>query len=240
MIRLVSWNIALGTQLAQVLEGLVSLPPPTVIALQELSVHDGANDAERIARWLGPAWRARQVTAQVVSGRPQANGFVWDSRRLDVLGLRSIDLPPPSGRIMRRLPRSRRNALVMVARMGRRRLRTYSVHFDVLGTTHRHAQLARVLADALSADRVDISLIAGDMNTYGIGGRPGWAGLQRLAHSAGFEDVTVGIGWTHRRLGLRQKLDAVFASPRGLQHQARRARLPGSDHIPVMVEIQPQ
>jgi endonuclease/exonuclease/phosphatase (EEP) superfamily protein YafD len=75
------------------------------------------------------------------------------------------------------------------------------------------------------------------MNTYGIAGRPRWTELRRLAEAANFEELTTGVGWTHRALGVRQKLDAVFASPRGLPHRAWRLPLPGSDHIPVLVEM---
>jgi endonuclease/exonuclease/phosphatase (EEP) superfamily protein YafD len=76
------------------------------------------------------------------------------------------------------------------------------------------------------------------MNTYGIAGRPRWAELRRLAAAARFEDVTTGIGWTHRTLGVRQKLDAVFATPQGLAHRAWRVPLPGSDHVPVLVDLE--
>jgi endonuclease/exonuclease/phosphatase (EEP) superfamily protein YafD len=75
------------------------------------------------------------------------------------------------------------------------------------------------------------------MNTYGIGGRPRWNELRRLAAAASFEELTTGIGWTHRALGVRQKLDAVFAAPSGLGHRAWRLPLPGSDHVPLLVEL---
>jgi endonuclease/exonuclease/phosphatase (EEP) superfamily protein YafD len=75
------------------------------------------------------------------------------------------------------------------------------------------------------------------MNTYGVGGRPRWTELRRLAEAANFEELTTRVGWTHQVLGVRQKLDAIFASPRGLAHHARRVPLPGSDHVPVLVDL---
>ncbi len=238
MLRIATWNVAYGHKLPVVLESVRVLPERDLISLQELSIHDGRIDAQRIASRLGESWRFEQVTAQVVAGRTQANGILWDARRMELESLDTIDLPTPSGRVMRALPPQRRNAVVANLRMGALRLRFYAVHLDVFGITHKHAQLARVLDDASGRATPDLMLIAGDMNTYGIGGRPRWAELRRLAAAASFEEVTTGIGWTHRALGVRQKLDAVFAAPQGLPHRAWRLPLPGSDHVPVLVDLE--
>jgi endonuclease/exonuclease/phosphatase family metal-dependent hydrolase len=237
MLRVATWNINFGNRLPLVLEGVAELPRFDLITLQELSHHHGEDDAIAIARRLGPSWRAKQVTAQVSAGRVQANGFVWDSRRVEEVHSGVISLPTPSGRVMRSLPPSRRNAVVMDASVGNRPLRIYGVHLDVLGIDHKHAQFAHVLDDASGREPAGATLIAGDLNTYGVGGRPRWTELRRLAGAAGFEELTTGIGWTRRRLGVRQKLDAVYASPRGLPHHARRVVMPGSDHMPVLVEL---
>jgi endonuclease/exonuclease/phosphatase family metal-dependent hydrolase len=237
VLRLATWNVRFGHRLSLVLDSLGALPPLDLVALQELSVHHGHDDAEHMARRLGPTWRWAQVTAQVVAGRPQANGFVWDSYRLEALDVRAVQLPTPSGRVMRTLPQTRRNAVVMEARIQHQRIRLYAVHLDVFGISHKHAQLAHILADASAQEPVDLVLIAGDMNTYGIAGRPRWSELRRLAQAAGFEELTVRVGWTHRGLGVRQKLDAIFAAPRGIPHRTWRLSLPGSDHIPVLLEL---
>jgi endonuclease/exonuclease/phosphatase family metal-dependent hydrolase len=238
MLRIATWNVAYGHKLPVVLESVRALPERDLISLQELSIHDERVDAQSIASRLGGSWRSEQVTAQVVAGRTQANGILWDSRRMELESLDTIDLPTPSGRVMRALPPQRRNAVVANLRMGALRLRFYAVHLDVFGIAHKHAQLAAVLDDASGRATTDLVLIAGDMNTYGIGGRPRWAELRRLAAAANFEEVTSGIGWTHRALGVRQKLDAVFAAPRGLPHRAWRMPLPGSDHVPVLVDLE--
>lgn len=238
MLRIATWNVAYGHRLPVVLESVRALPERDLISLQELSIHDGRTDAQSIAFRLGGSWRFEQVTAQVVADRTQANGILWDARRIDLESLDTIDLPTPSGRVMRALPPQRRNAVVANLRMGALRIRLYAVHLDVFGIAHKHAQLARVLDDASGRPAADLVLIAGDMNTYGIGGRPRWAELRRLAATANFDEVTAGVGWTHRALGVRQKLDAVFASPRGLPHRAWRLSLPGSDHVPVLVDLE--
>jgi len=238
MLRIATWNVAFGRQLPVVLESVRALPSLDLISMQELSIHHGRDDAEAIASRLGAAWRSAQITAQTVSGRAQANGILWNSSRLDLLGVDAIELPTPSGRVMRTLPRQRRAAVVADMRLGELRVRLYAVHLDVFGITHKHAQLARILDDASGRSAADVSLIAGDMNTYGIAGRPRWTELRRLAEAANFEELTTGIGWTHRTMGVRQKLDAVFVSPRGLSHHARRLALPGSDHLPVLVDLE--
>jgi endonuclease/exonuclease/phosphatase family metal-dependent hydrolase len=238
MLRMATWNVAFCHRLPVVLESARALPERDLISMQELSIHQGRTDAQAIAAQLGESWRFEQVTAQVVAGRPQANGILWDARHIELEGLDTIELPTPSGRVMRALPPQRRNAVVANLRMGALRLRFYAVHLDVFGIAHKHAQLARVLDDASRRATADLVLIAGDMNTYGIGGRPRWAELRRMAAAANFEEVTSGIGWTHRALGVRQKLDAVFAAPRGLPHRAWRMPLPGSDHIPVLVDLE--
>ncbi len=236
MLRIATWNIELGMDLERVIAGVGSLPHLDLLALQELSIHEGVPDAQRISKKLGPKYRCVQFTAQDVGGLPQANGMVWDSSRLDVAGAEVIPLPTPTGRLMR-LRDSRRNAIVAEACLGALSLRVYVVHLDVLGVTHKHAQLTHVLEDAGARPAVDLVLIAGDLNTYGVAGRPRWFKLRRLAREAGFEELTTGIGWTQRRLGVRQKLDAVFASPPGTVHRAWREVLPGSDHLPVLAEL---
>jgi len=237
MTRIVTWNIQLGRRLPLILEGLSRLPPFDVLALQELSEHGGTLDGQRIAEHLGSGWRSAQVTAQVLRGKYQANGFVWNTQRLRALDVSSIALPLPSGRALRALPSSRRNAAILQAEIDHKGLRLYSVHLDVFGISHKHAQFARVIADACHRSTSALTVIGGDMNTYGIRGRPRWTELRRIAVDAGFEELTVGIGWTHRGLGLHQKLDAMFASPMGLSHRRLRFIVPGSDHIPIWVEL---
>ena len=237
MLRVATWNVELGRRLDLVLEGLARLPHLDLLALQELSVHDGRPDAEAIAERLGPGYRSAQFTAQRVKGAEQANGLVWDGGRLSLESLHSLGLPTPAGRVMRRLPETRRSALVAEGCAGALRLRLHVVHLDVLGVAHKQAQLERVLADAAARPAPDLALVLGDLNTYGLAGRPSWQRLRRLAAEAGFEELTAGVGWTHRALGVRQKLDAIFASPPGWRHRAWREPLPGSDHLPVLAEL---
>lgn len=239
MLRIATWNVHLGLRLNRVLEELAAMPRLDLLALQEVSEHGGRPDADRVAEALGPRFRAWQVRAQHLRGMPQGNALVWDSLRVEVAERTVLDLPTPAGRLLKRLPPSRRNALVVDGCVGRRSLRVVVVHLDVLGIAHKHAQLSAVLDDAASRPEADLALIAGDLNTYGHPGAMRWTGLRALAARRGFEEVSTGIRWTHSAARVRQKLDAVFAAPRGLHHRAWTLPTAASDHRPVLVELEP-
>ena len=174
---------------------------------------------------------------QRVGRREQANALVWTRRRIRVHAREALALPTPEGRMLRRLG-SRRNALMIEGRFeGRRRLRFYGVHLDVLGIAHRRSQLGTVLDHDRERAPADLVVIAGDLNTFGFHGRPAWARLHADARAHGFEDVTAAVAWTQARGRLRQKLDAVLARPPELVSRSWALDLPGSDHIPVLAEI---
>ena len=235
-LRVCSWNLQLGLRLDLILEGLELLGGPDLVALQESSVSDGVEDAARVASCLGPDYEWWQVTAQRLRGREQANAVVWNRRRVAITGREALALPAPAGRMLRRIG-SRRNALMLEGRARRRRLRFYCVHLDVLGVAHRRAQLRAVLEHAAARPPVEVAVIAGDLNTFGLAGRPAWAAFHAEARAHGFRDLTAGIGWTQARLRVRQKLDAVLARPADLATRSWALRLAGSDHIPVLAEI---
>lgn len=203
-------------------------------------MHGGVEDAQAIARQLGPEYRAWQVTAQRLRGVPQANALLWDSSFLQVEDRAELELPAPAGRLMRRLPPSRRAALRIEGATPAGSLRVYNVHLDVLGLSHKAAQFAHVLEDAARRPPADLVLIAGDLNTYGPARLRPWRVLRRLAEQAGFTDVTARVGWTHAAGAYRQKLDAVYAQP-ATGASARVLPLPRaervSDHRPLLVEL---
>src|SRR5713101_5164238 len=189
MLRLATWNVEFGHRLARVLKSLDALPRLDLVALQELSVHEGRPDAEVMARRLGPDWKWAQITAQVVSGRPQANGFLWNARTVDAFDVQAVNLPTPSGRVMRALPQTRRNAVVMETRIDHRWVRVYAVHLDVFGITHKHAQLSHYFVYATFRESADVTVNDDDMNTYGIGGCLRWSELLNLAQIAEEEEL---------------------------------------------------
>ena len=224
-----------------VIEGLRSLRPLDLVVLQELSSisdSDGGDypDIEEITAALGRGWLGCQFTAQMLRGRPQANGIAWNTRRLSLVGTEVLDLPTPPP-MLSRIRASRRNTVVADFLMpGRRTLRVHAVHLDVLGIKHKHAQLTAVLEDAATRPRADLELIAGDLNTYGVPRAVPWRRLRALAHEKGFEEISHSVRFTHRGPGVRQKLDAILASPAG-SGTAWVEHLDGSDHLPLVAEL---
>lgn len=137
------------------------------------------------------------------------------------------------------LPVQQRLALVFDCRVGGQAIRLYVAHLDVLGYQHKLQQFDRILDDLEARDEADITILAGDLNTFKMGFRPRWTRLRSAAEEAGFEDLTTDIKWTHRsRVPARQKLDAIFlCCDRPLRYESWSLDLPGSDHIPVFAEI---
>lgn len=225
------------------IRGLRSLRPLDLLVLQELS---GVDDAERrlvpdideIAGAMGRAWSGCQFTAQMLRGRPQANGLAWNTRRLELVGTEVLNLPEPPP-MLSRIRASKRNAVVaefVTANSSRHSVRVHVVHLDVLGIKHKHAQLTAVLEDAAGRAPADLELIAGDLNTYGMPRAVPWPKLRSLAHRMGFEELSRSVRYTHRAPGVRQKLDAILASPEG-RGRAWVEDLDGSDHLPLMAEV---
>ena len=252
-LRSCTWNINLGRRLELILDTFASEPDLAeldVVALQEASEHAGQEDAATLAGHLGAKYEYRQVIAQHLGGRPQANALIWNSQRLSDPRCRPLDLPAlsdptglPSGErwLLATVRSQRRGAVVLEATLaGPERIRIYSAHADILGFAHRLRQLGAILADDAAHPSVGMSLIAADLNTFGIGSRPSWQALHRMASSAGFKDLTNSVGWSHqvRGLPLRQKLDFVFARATSeLTFRAWTLSSRASDHLPELVEL---
>ncbi|HEX6549037.1 MAG TPA: hypothetical protein VF134_09890, partial [Candidatus Dormibacteraeota bacterium] len=114
MLRLCTWNIQSGRRLPAILESLASLEQLDLIALQEASTHNGAEDAVAVAAALGPTYQAFQVTAHLFpDGVDQGNAVVWDSRRIQATATGAFKLPEPSGRVLSRIRPQNRNAVVL-------------------------------------------------------------------------------------------------------------------------------
>lgn len=211
-------------------------------------MHDEVEDAQLIAARMGPDYRHLQVETHILMGQVQANALVWNSRRVRILERDELLLPKraenPLSRAERTLlsvlPLQQRMCLVFDCRVAGAVLRMYVAHLDVFGYQHKLEQFRRILTDVEERDPVDITILAGDLNTFKMVRRPRWTALRSAAEEAGFEDLTSEIKWTHafRRVGVRQKLDAVFVRcDRPLSYESWSADLPGSDHIPVFVDL---
>ncbi|GAC1614332.1 MAG: hypothetical protein NVS9B1_23650 [Candidatus Dormibacteraceae bacterium] len=251
-LRLCTWNLHLGIERDLILAQVASQADfrgIDLVALQEASEVDGVEDAGTIASALGPQYRHHQVATHVLAGRVQANALVWNSERIEVLDRDSLKLPMSSDSALSRAERTILNFLPVQQRMGLRfecragghSLLVYVAHLDVVGFKHKREQLARILSDLAERSPADLTVLAGDLNTFGVrGARPRWTRLRSMAAAAGLEDLTTDIGWTHTlpRFRMRQKLDAIFVRcDRPLEYESWSLDLPGSDHIPVFAEI---
>ena len=249
-LRLCTWNLHLGIELDDVLVSIADsddFAGIDLLALQEASVHDGVEDAATIARHLGPDYRHVQVEAHILRGFVQANALVWNSKRVTVLQHDVLPLPRRLEHQLSRtertllsvLPLQQRMFLVFDCLLAGHTTRVYVAHLDVMGYRHKLLQFDRILEDVASREPVDITILAGDLNTFKMGTLPRWTRLRSAAEEAGFEDLTTEIKWTHRgRVPSRQKLDAVFVKcERSLLYDSWSIDLPGSDHIPVFAEL---
>lgn len=243
--RICSWNIQLGRRLDAVLE-LVGNEPAfkalDVLALQEASTHDGVPDGEAIATRLGAEYRHFQALAQRRSGHEQANALIWRHETVGVKqepaviplpGSARIDVGPPERLLLKVVPPQMRTAI----RAESDAVRIYVAHLDVIGFTHKLEQFRALLADMADRPPVPLTLVAGDLNTFGPVRPHLWRRIADAAKTAGLVNLTTSVERTH---WTGQKLDAIYASSNApFSHQAWTVDASASDHLPVFAEIEP-
>ena len=240
--RICTWNIQLGLRLDAVLDAVASHPDFAsldLFALQEASVHEGLDDAAVIAQALGGEFRYFQATAQMLRGRDQGNALIWRPGAFDpnppqvvaLSGLRPSRIRRAERTLLRAIPPQRRIAI----RAESSAVRVYVVHLDVLGFTHKLEQFGAVVSDMRSRPLVPLTLLAGDLNTFGVPRLQMWRRIRASARSAGLVELTKRIRRTH---WTAQKLDAIYArSGTVLKPRAWTLRVRASDHLPVFAEI---
>jgi endonuclease/exonuclease/phosphatase family metal-dependent hydrolase len=237
-----TWNIQLGLRLDAVLDA-VRLRPDfqglDLLCLQEASVHSGRPDAARIAEAMASDYDYFQVTAQVRRGLEQANALVWRRETFQPGLPQVVSLNRSTSIGMRRLERTLLRAITPQQRIAIRAessdLRVYVVHLDVIGFTHKIEQLKAVIADMAVRPQVPLTLVAGDLNTFGPPGLQLWRKLAATAGEAGLVEVTREVKRTH---WTSQKLDAIFArADASLSPRAWALNLRASDHQPVFADL---
>lgn len=241
--RVATWNIQLGLHLDGVLQAVEELPDfhgLDLLCLQEASVHDGRPDAARIAQAMGGGYDHIQVTAQVRRGLPQANALIWRREAFEPGEPQIVSLSSPAARSMTRAERTLLWAIAPQQRIAVRAesaaLRVYVVHLDVVGFTHKLEQLRAVIADMAARPPVPLTIVAGDLNTFGPPNWRLWRRLDEAAIEAGLVEVTTEVGRTH---WTAQKLDAIFLRTE-MTFTARpwTLNLRASDHQPVFADIE--
>ena len=242
MVRICTWNILLGVRLGKIIETVRELDDfrdLDLLALQEASMHDGRPDAEVIARALGPGYSYFQATAQLFRGREQGNALIWRRHLLPahsphVVSLSEVDvgrLNRVERAVLRAIPPQKRIAI----RAESPDLRVYVMHLDVLGFTHKLEQFRAILTDMENRPQVALTLIAGDLNTFGPPRLRLWRRIRHAAHEAGLTELTRGLRRTH---WTAQKLDAIYAAGHiSAKHHAWTRGVRASDHLPVFAEF---
>ncbi len=250
-IRLCTWNIQLGSQLDRIIAAIHEqrdFAALDLLALQEASLHEGQEDARAIAAALGPEYDSYQVTAHMLDGRVQANALVWNTASVQVSHrdcvklplLREVHVSRTERTLLRALPLQQRISVVVEGFVGEQSLRVYVAHLDVVGFGHKREQFLRILDDMRGKGAVQLTILAGDLNTFKFRARPSWAQLLAAAEAEGLQELTREIRWTHSvpRLRMKQKLDAIFVGgARPLRHRTWSLDIRGSDHIPVFAEL---
>jgi endonuclease/exonuclease/phosphatase family metal-dependent hydrolase len=239
--RICTWNILLGSRLKKVLE-VVSTQRDfrdlDLFAVQEASVHDGRPDAATIAEALGPGYAWFQATAQLFRGHEQANALIWRRELFDdppqvvsLSDLPSERLTRAERTLLRAIPPQKRIAL----RAESDAVRVYVMHLDVVGFTYKLEQFRAILTDMKSRQPVPLTLIAGDLNTFGPPRLQLWRRIRAAAHEAKLVDLTHGLRRTH---WTAQKLDAIYAGGAvGNTHRAWTLNVRASDHLPVFADF---
>src|SRR5262245_61958052 len=172
-LRVCTWNILLGQRLPKVLDTVHTMPDFThldMFAVQEASVHDGRPDAEAIAEAMGDGYEYFQATAQMYRGRDQANALIWRRGLFDhkpeVVSLNEVPrarLPRAERTLLRAIPPQKRIAI----RAESEAMRVYVMHLDLISFTLKLEQFRAILTDMEARPPVPLTLIAGDLNTFG-------------------------------------------------------------------------
>lgn len=244
--RICTWNILLGLRLAAVLDAIRSLPDfhaLELLAVQEASVHGGRPDAEAIAEAMAEAcggrYRYFQASAQRFRGREQGNALIWreglfEHSEHEVVSLSDVPVDKikrAERALLRAIPPQKRIAV----RAESKDLRVYVMHLDVVGFTHKLEQFRTIVTDMADRPAVPLTLVAGDLNTFGPPRLQLWRKLRATAHEAGLVDLTQGLRRTH---WTAQKLDAIYMrSQRVPKHRAWTLNIRASDHLPVFAEF---
>lgn len=240
--RICTWNIQLGLRLDAVLD-VVSIQPDfaslDLLALQEASVHKGREDAAAIAERMGPEFKHFQATAQMLRGRDQGNALIWRSGAFEPATPEVVALTGLGPSRMRRAERTLFRAIPprrqIAIRAESESMRVYVVHLDVMGFTHKLEQFGAVTSDMAARPQVPLTLVAGDLNTFGVPRLQMWRRIRASARSAGLVELTRAVRRTH---WTAQKLDAVYARTEAeLKHRAWTLKVRASDHLPVFVEM---
>jgi endonuclease/exonuclease/phosphatase family metal-dependent hydrolase len=202
-------------------------------------MHDGRPDAAAIAEVMGDGYGYFQSTAQLFRGREQGNALIWRRGLFEPAPPEVVSLTVSDAVTMTRAERALLRAVPPQKRIAIRaeseHLRVYVMHLDVIGFTHKLEQLKGIITDMRARPAVPLTILAGDLNTFGPPRLRLWRRLRAAAHEAGLVELTHGLRRTH---WTGMKLDAIYAHGDTTSgHRAWTLNLRASDHLPVFAEI---
>jgi len=219
-IRVVTYNVQWGKHIDRAINVLTTrapLPDADIVVLQEMN----ADGARRIAEALGMSWVYYPVFVHPRAGGDMGNAVL---SRWPIIADEKLMLPHIAG--LRHAQRIATAATVMV---GDVKVRVYSAHLGTpsdIRPSKRRDQARTIVADAAAYPLV---IIAGDMNSHGIGKEFVASGFLWPTEHNGF--TTAIFNWDHVFLkGFT--VPAPTASVPKL-HGIVRDTLGTSDHDPV-------
>jgi endonuclease/exonuclease/phosphatase (EEP) superfamily protein YafD len=214
-LRVVTYNVQWGRHVERaihVLQTRLPLPEADIVVLQEMD----ADGTRRIAEALGMAWIYYPAAVHPKRGRDFGNAVL---SRWPIVEDKKILLPHVGG--LRHAQRIATAATVMVGPVP---VRVYSAHLGTpsdIRPSKRRDQAQAILADAAAYAFV---IIAGDMNSHGIGKEFRAGGFLWPTEHNGF--TTAVFNWDHIFF-------KGFTSPDTARTGIVRDTLGTSDHDPV-------
>lgn len=267
-ISIATWNLHYGIELKKILNSIKKnkgFSNIDFLMLQEASIHADKEDASLISKCLGKNYTYFQATAQKSNGFAQANAIIWNTQKISVDTFDILEMPPFHSTSRLRMPYKRiydkehkiavflksvfqkRITLLLEGKIYDKTFRIYVVHFDILGLASKKRQMSFVLENADNRKKVDIEIIAGDINTFKYFNFPQWNSIKEITENSGFKDLTTEIKWTYSDIRFtkkylsKHKLDAIFIRQKNKQsinsYKSWSLDIPGSDHIPVFANI---
>src|SRR5438552_14104824 len=188
---------------------------------------------------MGGGYSCFQATAQLFRGREQGNALIWRRELFEqdspqVVSLSNLSIPHMTRTertLLRAIPHQKRIAI----RAQSAHLHVYVMHLDVFGFTHKLEQFRAIIKDMAEQPSVRMTIIAGDLNTFGPPRLQLWRRIRAASHEAELVELTRGLRRTH---WTAQKLDAIYAGGAvAAQHRAWTLNVRASDHLPVFAEI---
>lgn len=243
VLRLVSYNVHSGRELAQLTDALESharLHAADVLLLQEIESHpsEGASRTRRLAEALG-------LNYVYAPARPTEDGGTHGLAILSRFPLSDIEVLPLKQYNLRYNTR-RRIALGATVQIGDRPLRLYNLHLDTRLNARDRLEQLRPVVEAALAQPLAAVVVGGDFNTNAFRWLlhvvPVFASDQAGAVDAfmrekGFDAPLAEAGSTSRKAFLGLRLDSLYSRHVAVQGAGVESAVDASDHAPLWMEI---